>query len=195
MRIDDDVRQTMRDGAALAYRLLQWFRAEPSDRGPIEPPAMLRPTTIWTVAAALAAVCVGLLVFFGVIAVGLKVFELGFEPILDAVSGRLFVALLIPGVLPALALAVLALGLPVSRKFRPRGRFVTGLASVAGGFASLWQLPKLMARLPTPEARVELEAPLLIGGLVVSGFLLVCGLQLMGSCQWVSTPDGRDDNE
>ena len=57
------------------------------------------------------------------------------------------------------------------------------LGNVALGFVCLWQLPKVMARLPTPEARVELEAPLLIVGLIVSGFLLVCGFQLMGSCE------------
>jgi len=142
-----------------------------------------------------AVLGVGLLVFFGVIAVGLKVFELGFEPILDAVSGPLFLALLTPGVLPVLALAVLALGLPLSRKFRPQGRFVAGLSAVAGGFVCLWQFPKLMARLPTPEARVQLEAPLLIVGLVVSGFLLVCGVQLMGSCEWVRGQAGVDDSK
>jgi hypothetical protein len=195
LRINDDVRQTVRDGAVLAYRLLQWFRVGPPDRGAIEPPAMRGPTTIWTLAAAVAVLGVGLLVFFGVIAVGLRVFEHGFEPILDTVSGPLFLALLIPGVLPALALAVLAIGLPLSRKFRPRGRFVTGLSAVALGFVCLWQLPKLLARLPTPEARVELEAPLLIVGLVVAGFLLVCGFQLMGSCEWKRGQDGGDDNE
>ena len=153
------------------------------------------PVTVLTLAAAVAVIGVGLLVFLGVIAVGLKVFEYGFEPILEAVSGPLFLLLLVPGVLPVLALTVLAIGLPLSRKFRPRGRFVTGLSAVALGFVCLWQLPKLMARLPTPEARVELEAPLLIVGLIVSGFLLVCGFQLMGSCEWVREQEGGDDNE
>lgn len=136
-----------------------------------------------------------MLVFLGVIAVGLTVFEHGFEPILKGVSGPFFLLLLVPGVLPVLALTVLAIGLPLSRQFHPRGRFVTGLSAVALGFVCLWQLPKVMARLPTPEARVELEAPLLIVGLIVSGFLLVCGFQLMGSCEWVREQEGRDDNE
>ena len=120
MRINDDMRQTLRDGAVLAYRLLQWFRNGPPDRGATEPPVMRGPTTARTLAAAVAVLGVGLLVFLGVIAVGLKVFEYGFEPILDAVSGPLFLVLLIPGVLPALALAILAIGLPLSGKF-PEG--------------------------------------------------------------------------
>ena len=72
---------------------------------------------------------------------------------------------------------------------------MTGLTAVALGFVCLWQLPKVMARLPTPEARVELEAPLLIVGLIVSGFLLVCGFQLLGSCEWVREQEEGDDDE
>jgi hypothetical protein len=193
--INDDRRETLRDGAVLAYRLLQWFRAGPPDRDAIEPPVMRGPTTLWTVVAAVAVIGVGLLVFFGVIAVGLKVFEYGVEPIVDAVSRPLFLALFIPGVLPALALAVLMIGLPLSRKFRPRGLFVTGVSAVALGFVCLWQLPKLMAALPTPEARVDLEGPLLIVGLIISACLLVCGFQVMGNCEWVRDQQGGDNNE
>lgn len=152
MPINDDRRETLRDGAVLAYRLLQWFRAGRPDRDAIEPPVMRGPTTLWTVVAAVAVIGVGLLVFFGVIAVGLKVFEYGVEPIV-------------------------------------------GVSAVALGFVCLWQLPKLMAALPTPEARVDLEGPLLIVGLIISACLLVCGFQVMGNCEWVRNQQGGDNNE
>jgi hypothetical protein len=192
-RINDDARQTLRDGSVLAYRLFQWFRDGPPDRA-VEPPVMRGPMTAWTVAAAVAVLGVAVLVFLGVIAVGLKVFEYSVEPLLERATGPLFLLLFVPGVLPALALTVLAIGLPLSQKFRPRGRFITGLCAVAFGFVSLWQVPRLMAALPTPESRVQLEAPLLIVGLVVSAFLLVCGFQLMGSCKWVRKGEGGGDD-
>ena len=102
-----------------------------------------------------------------------------------------------PGALPIFVVAVVAIGLAVARKFRPedKGLFLMALFCVALGFVCLSQLPRLMAALPTPEARVQLEAPLLIVGLIVSALLIVCGFQLMGSCKWVRVEDVSDDDE
>jgi hypothetical protein len=199
LRNDDQLKQTVRDGAILAYRLLQWFRAGPPDRGAIEPPVMRGPTTVLTVAAAVAVLLVGVLVFLGVIAVALKVVEYGVEPIFDYVSGpifRLIVGLLlVPGVPPALAGATVVVGLALAPKFQPRELFLSGVFAVALGFVCLWQLPRLMAALPTPEARVQLEGPLLIVGLVISAFFLVGGFGAMGHCQWVREQDDSDETE
>src|SRR5688572_21982613 len=174
----------MREGSVLAYRLLQSFRDRPADEA-AEPAAIRGPMTAWTVAAAVLVIIIAVLIFLGVIALGLKVFEYGVEPVLKRALGPLLLLLFVPGVLPALAIAVLAIGLPLSQRFRPQGRFIAGLCAVALGFVSLWQFPRVMGALPTPESRVQLEAPLLIVGLVISAFLLVGGLQLMGSCKWV----------
>jgi hypothetical protein len=185
--------QTMRDGSVLAYRVLQWFRDRPADEAP-EPPAMRGPMTAWTVAAAVLVIIIAVLIFLGVIALGLKVFEYGVEPVFKRALGPLLLLLFVPGVLPAVAVAVLAIGLPLSQRFRPQGRFIAGVCAVAFGFMSLWQFPRLMGALPTPESRVQLEAPLLIVGLVVSAFLVVCGFQLMGRCKWTRKGDGGDDD-
>jgi hypothetical protein len=187
LRNDDHVKQTVRDGAVQAYRLLQWFRTAPPEPGGVEP-VMRGPTTVWTLAVAAAVLLVGVLVFLGVIAVALKVFEYGVEPIFDYVSGPIFRVilglLLLPWGPPALAGVTVVVGLALAPKCQPRELFLSGVFAVALGFVCLWQLPRLMAAL-TPEARVQLEGPVLIVGLVVSAFLLVCGFGAMGHCQWV----------
>ena len=86
------------------------------------------------------------------------------------------------------------MGFAVTPKFQPRELFLTGVFVVALGFVCLWQLPRLIAALATPEARVQLEGPLLIIGLVISAFLFVCGFQVMGHCQWVREDEASDRN-
>jgi hypothetical protein len=191
LRNDDHIKQTVRDGAVLAYRLVQWFRTAPPPRG-AEDPVMRGPTTVWTLAAAAAVLLVGILVFLGVIAVALKVVEYGVEPIFDYVSGPIFLfilgLLLVPWVPPALAGATVLVGLALAPKFQPRELFLGGVFAVALGFVCLWQLPRLMAAL-------QLEGPLLIVGLVISAFFVVGGFGAMGHCQWVREQDDSDETE
>ena len=54
-------------------------------------------------------------------------------------------SLLIPISLAALALAVLAVGLPFSRKFLRRGRYVGGIVLIAVSFAMFWPLQMMFA--------------------------------------------------
>ena len=195
MQDDEKVKQTVQDGVIQAYRLVQWFRTAPPD-GAERLPETQGPTTVLTLAVAATALLVGALIFFGVIAVALKVFEYGFEPTLTYLSGSIFRFMLgvffLPGALPVLAAATVAAGLALARRFQPRGLFLTGVFVIALGFASLWQLTKLIAALPTGEARVELEGPLLIIGLVLSAFLFVCGFQALGHCRWVREDEAGD---
>ena len=197
LRNNDHVKQTVRDGAVQAYRLLQWFRNAPAAPG-AEEPVMRGPTTVLTLAVAVVVLVVGVLVFLGVIAVALTVFQYGVEPIFDYVSGPIFGLivglLLVPWGPPALAGATVVVGLAVTPKFQPRELFLTGVFAVALSFVCLWQLPRLIAAL-TPEARVQLEGPVLIVGLVVSAFLLVCGFGAMGHCQWVREQHDSDDTD
>lgn len=198
MRIDDDARQSMRDGAGLAYRLLQWFRTAPPDAG-AELPVVREPATVRTLAIAAVVLVLGVLVFLGVIAVALKVFESGVAPVLTYLSGPVFRLILgvlfLPGALPALTVTTVVLGLALARRFQPRELFLTGVFLVALGFGCLWQLPRLVPALSTPEAQVQLEGPLLIGGLVVSALLFVCGFQVMGHCQWVREEEEDEEDE
>jgi hypothetical protein len=197
LRNDDHIRRTVRDGAVQAYRLLQWFRHAPPTPGADEP-VMRGPTTPLTLAVAVAVLLVGVLVFLGVIAVALKVVEYGVEPIFDYVSGPLFRLilglLLVPWGPPALAGATVVVGLALAPKFQPRELFLGGVFAVALGFVCLWQLPRLTAAL-TPEARVQLEGPVLIVGLGVSAFFIVGGFGAMGHCQWVREDDASDKTE
>ena len=159
---------------------------------------MRGPITARTSAVAAAVLLVGVLVFLGVIAVALKVFEFGVEPILAYVSGPIFRLilglLLVPGALPALAATTVVVGLALAPKFQPRELFLTGVFAVALGFVCLWQLPRLMAALTTAE-RVQLEGPLLIVGLLISAFFLGGGLGAMGHSQWVREQDDSDETE
>lgn len=164
-----------------------------AERDAAVPPIWTAPTTAKTFTAAVAGLGVALLVVLGVIALGLKLVKHTVEPLLKRISGPLLGMVFVPGVLPTLAIAVVVIGLGLSQRFRPRGRFITGACAVALGFLSLWQFPRLIATLPTPESRVQLEAPLLILGLVVSAFLLVCGFQLMGRCEWVRSGTQSSD--
>ena len=150
------------------------------------------PTTLLTRAAGAAVIVVGMLVILGVIAITLKLFEYGVAPVLSYVSGGIFRLLLVPGALPALAAATVVVGLVMARKFQPRGVFLTGVIVVTLAFVCLWQLPRVIAALPTPEARVQLEAPLLIAGLIISVFLLVAGFQVIRRCQWVREDRATD---
>jgi hypothetical protein len=197
LRNDEHVKQTVRDGAVQAYRLLQWFRATPPAPGADEP-VMRGPITARTSAVAAVVLLVGVLVFLGVIAVGLKVLEYGVEPIFDYVSGPIFRytlgVLLLPGALPVLAGATVVVGLALAPKFQPRELFLCGVFAVALGFVCLWQLPRLMAAL-RPAERVQLEGPLLIVGLLISAFFLMGGFGAMGHCQWVREQDDSDQTE
>ena len=152
-----------------------------------------------TLAVAAGVLLVGVLVFLGVIAIALQVFEYGVAPILTYLSGPIFRLILgllfVPGALPALAGATVVVGLALAPKFQPRELFLTGVFVVALGFVCLWQLPRVIAALSTPEARVQLEGPLLIIGLVISAFLFVCGFQVMGHCQWVREDEASDKTE
>lgn len=194
---DDDVKQTVRDGAVQAYRLLQWFRNDRPASGANEP-VMRGRITARTSAVAAAVLLVGVLVFLGVIAVALKVFEYGVEPIFDYVSGPIFRfivgVLLVPGALPALAGATVVVGLALAPKFQPRELFLSGVFAVALGFVCLCQLPRLMAAL-TPAERVQLEGPLWIIGLIISAFFLGGGFGAMGQCEWVREQDDSDETE
>ena len=178
--------------------MLHWFRNAPPAPGTDEP-VMRGPTTVRTSAVAVAVLLVGVLVFLGVIAVALKVLEYGVEPILDYVRGPIFRLILgllfVPGALPALAGATVVVGLAMASKFQPQGLFLSGVFAVALGFVCLWQLPRFMAALTTPE-RVQLEGPLLIVGLLISALLFVCGFQVMGHCQWARREqDDSDETE
>ena len=147
-----------------------------------------------TLALAAIALAIGLAVFLGIIALALKLFEYGVAPIVDYALGRLFPLLLIPGALPVLACAVFVIGLAFVRKFRDPGQFLMGLFVVVLGILCFWQLPAVLGAL-RPDARGELEGPLLIVGLIVSLFLLVCGVQLMAMGEWVGNRRNVDDDE
>ena len=151
-----------------------------------------------TSVVAMAVLLVGVLVFLGVIAVALKVFEYGVEPILAYISGPIFRlilgSLLVPGALPTLAGATVVVGLALSPKFEPPELFLSGVFAVTLGFVCLWQLPRLIAAL-TPADRVQLEGPLLVVGLIISALLFVCGFGAMGYCQWVREQDDSDEIE
>jgi hypothetical protein len=193
LRVDDDVNQTVQDGTAQALRFFQWFQGGPPGRGGVEAPIPRRPATALTLVVAVVVIGLTVLMVLSVIALMLKVFEYGVEPILGYVLGRLFPLLFLPGALPVLALLVITFGLIVARKFRPDGPFMGGLFCVALGIVCLSQLPRVMAALPTREARLELDGLILIVGLVISGFLVVCGFQLIGSCRWVRAEPLDDD--
>lgn len=198
MRIDDDVKQTGQDKTVVPYRLLRWFRTAPPDAG-AESPVGRGPTSARTLAVAAVGLVLGVLVFLGVIAVALKVFESGVAPILTYLKGPVFRLILgvlfLPGALPALMVATVVVGLALAQRFQPRELFLTGVFVVALGFGWLWQLPRLMAALSTSEAEVQLEGPLLIGGLVISALLFVCGIQVMGHCQWVREEEDEEEGE
>jgi hypothetical protein len=189
-----DLKQTIRSGAELAYQLLLRERARgPRDRlAASERPIVLGPRPVRTIVAAAMVIGAGVLVFLVVIAAGLKVLEYGVEPVVDYASGPIFRALLTPGVLPALAVAVLLIGLPFALKTDEPAQFIAGLVCVALGLVCFWQLPRLIGLLPTRSALKELEGFLLIGAILLSGFLFFGGVLLIAGCEW--TREAGDGN-
>lgn len=199
MKIEDtDAKQIVRSGAFEARRLVHWLGAgnRPLARTAADPPVVRGPKRLLVLAAAAAALGVMVLVFLGVIAVTLKVFESGVAPVLSSalgyVSHAFFRLVLMPGGLPILALAILAIGLPLAPKFRDPGQFARGLFGVSLALVCVWQLfPRLVALLPTEDAPAQLEAaPWLIVGFIISAFLFTGGVYLMGSANSGSANDG-----
>ncbi len=206
MKIEDtDAKQIVRSGVFEALRLVHWLGAgnRPLERTAADPPLVRGPKRLLVLAAAAAALGVFVLVFLGVIAVTLKVFEYGVAPVLSYplgyVSRAFFRLVLMPGGLPILALAILAIGLPLSRKFRDPGQFARGLFGVALALVCVWQLfPRAFAVLPTEDAPARLEGtPWLIVGFLISAFLFTGGVYLMGSANSGSANDGdaNDDDD
>jgi hypothetical protein len=189
-----DVNHTIRRGAELAYQLLLRARAAgPRDTlASSERPMVLGSRPVLTLVAAAGVLCVGVLGFLGVIAVALKASEYGLEPVLSYVSGHLFRALLIPGILPFLAAGVLVIGLPYALKSQEPAQFLIGLAGVVLALVGFWQLPRLIALLRAGSGLKELEGPFLFGALAVLGLVLVGGILLIASCDWIRDQDASN---
>jgi drug/metabolite transporter (DMT)-like permease len=93
-------------------------------------------------------------------------------------------------VLLALAGAVLAIGLPLRRRFRRRRQYVAGVIAVAVGLVSLWVLPAIVIiNVPGMAHGSELELPLLILALFIGGGILGGGANAISKAN--NTP--RDD--
>jgi len=199
---DTDAKQIVRSGVFEALRLVHWLGAgnRPLERTAADPPMVRGPKRVLVLAAAAAALGVGVLVFLGVIAVALKVFEYGVAPVLSSalgyVSRPLLRLVLMPGGLAILALAILAIGLPLACKFRDPGQFVRGLVGVSLALLGVWQLfPRLFAVLPTEDTPAQLDAaPWLVVGVIVSAFLFTGGIYLMADANSGSGDDGDDDD-
>ena len=133
---DNDVKRIVRSWAFEALRLVHWLGAGNRPLDPaLGPPPVRGPKRLLVWAAAAVSLGIGVLVFLGMIAVILKVFEYGFAPIFDPivsyVGGGFFRLLLMPGGLPILAVTILAIGLAFARRFRDPGQFVRGLSGVS----------------------------------------------------------------
>ena len=195
---DTDAKQIVRSGVFEARRLVHWLGAgnRPLARTAADPPVVRGPKRVLVLAAAAVAFGVMVLIFLGVIAVTLKVFEYGVAPVLSDALGyvgrALFLLVVMPGGLPILALAILAIGLPLAPKFRDPGQFTRGLFGVSLALVCLWLLlPRMVALLPTDDAPAQLEGiPWLIVGLLISGLLLTGGVYLIGSANSGGANDG-----
>ena len=199
MKIEDtDAKQIVRSGAFEARRLVHWLGAgnRPLARTAADPPVVRGPKRVLVLAAAALALGVMVLIFLGVIAAALKVFEYGAAPALSyALSyvGRALLRLvLMPGGLPMLALAILVMGLPLARTFRDPGQFVRGLFGVSLALVCLWLLlPRLVALRPTEDAPAQLEGvPWLIVGFSLAALLFTSGVYSMWSANSSSANDG-----
>jgi hypothetical protein len=134
--------------------------------------------------AAVAAIFGALLLIVAVLVVGLtagglRIAEWTLFPAVDRLFTFVVSNVFRPGVLPALALTVLVLGLPWSRRFRSPSLFATGVIFTSLGLICFWLFPVFIGvvqRQCPPEA----ELPLVIVGGVMSLLAFVVGLQLMG---------------
>ena len=110
-------------------------------------------------------------------AVFLAVSKVTLGPAVGWVLGLVVRLAFIPGVVPVLALVVLAGGFTLAHKFRSPGTFAAGMTGVALGLVCFWLFP-LYIRLVQQHLPPELEVPLVIVGGVLSLFVFVGGIQL-----------------
>ncbi len=84
---------------------------------------------------------------------------------------------------------VLAVGFRFSRKFRRRGRFITGLIAVAASLISFWGLQVVVA---LQIDNVDLLRVLQITAFITSVSVLGLGMQLMAASQNTARDDYYD---
>ena len=79
---------------------------------------------------------------------------------------------------PVAAIPILVFGLGGAHSFRDPGGFRMGIVLLAFGL-SAWLLPLQWLSRQTPEIKVQLELPVVVLTLIVTGFAVVVGLQLI----------------
>jgi hypothetical protein len=188
MTTDDELKQLVNERRYVAaFKALQNRRTDRTHpRGSFDElwDDMLRLRRAGTPFVAVVAIFGALLIIVGVIVVGLtagglRVAEWTLFPVVDRLFTFIVSNVFRPGVLPLVALTVLVLGLPLSRRFRSPSLFATGVISTSLGLICFWLFPVFIGvvqRRCPPEA----ELPLVIVGGVMSLLAFVVGLQLMG---------------
>ena len=93
----------------------------------------------------------------------------------------------------AMATAVLAIGLPLRRRFRRQRQYIAGLCAIAGGLVSFWVLPALtLAVVRRSSHRDELEMSLMMLALVVAGSILGGGASAVKKANNTARDDSYD---
>jgi hypothetical protein len=190
MQSDSDIEQLVREGRHLAaFKLLQERRRAAQRGHPQRAPFDELLHDLWqlkrsgvpfgmVLALFFGTLLVVVLLILGLTFVGVRVSEWTLFPAMDRLLAVLWPVMFSPGVLPAMALAVLVCGIVFERKFRSPILFLTGITGIALGLVCFWLFPFYISLLQQ-RAPAEAEVPLLIVGGVISLLLFVCGVQLI----------------
>jgi hypothetical protein len=116
-------------------------------------------------------------VAWAMIAGGLLVLDWMEEPILDPIVSVFFRIFTLPYGAPALAVAVLAAGLPFAKRFRRPDRFRMGVFLFSLSIGTFWPLQAVAASFDLPEVFREIRWIPHAIALVVSGCLVSAGFE------------------
>ena len=162
------------------FHTIQWMRRL---RGapPLQFPVPLRPDTNVPLGEKLLLGSIlggiAIAVAWAVIAGGLLVLDWIEEPVLDPIASVFFRIFTLPYGALALAVAVLAAGLPFAKRFRRPDRFRTGVLLLSMSIGTFWPLQAVAASLDLPDVFWEIRWIPHVVALFISGCLVSAGFE------------------